>query len=67
MLCCARLEIGSLYRLFDQYLIRTVVFKALKNALDEQIAVIRHQYQRPTFSLLPKPLSSLLDPIKPQI
>lgn len=60
MLRCATLEIGFLYRLFDQGLIRPTVFEQLKNSLDEQMEAIRHQYKRPLFSLLPKQLSSLL-------
>lgn len=67
MLRCTSLEIGCLYRLFDQGLIGAVVFEALKNSLDEQMEAIRHQYRRPTFSLLPKPLSGLLDSVKSQI
>ncbi|WP_245905375.1 cation:proton antiporter [Photobacterium lipolyticum] len=60
MLRCASIEIGYLYRLFDQGLIRGVIFEELKNSLDEQMEAIRHQYQRPKFSLLPKELSGLL-------
>ncbi|WP_019613864.1 cation:proton antiporter [Psychromonas ossibalaenae] len=57
MLRCASIEIGHLYRLFDQGLIRTVVFEALKNSLDEQMEAVRHQYQRPAFAQLPGQLS----------
>ena len=64
MLRCASIEIGYLYRLFDQGLIRAVVFEELKNALDEQMEAIRHQYQRPAFSLLPKQFSNLFNLLK---
>ncbi|WP_372882435.1 cation:proton antiporter [Psychromonas sp.] len=67
MLRCASMEIGYLYRLFDQGLISTVVFEELKNSLDEQMEAIRHQYQRPAFSIVPKPLSKLLHQVKPQL
>lgn len=36
----------------------------MKNSVDEQMEAIRHQYQRPKFSLLPKQLSSLLNLVK---
>ena len=61
MLRCASVEIGYLYRLFDQGLISAAVFEELKNSVDEQMEAIRHQYQRPKFSLLPKQLSSLFN------
>lgn len=67
ILRCASIEIGYLYRLFDQGLIRAVVFEELKNSLDEQMEAIRHQHQRPQFSLLPKQVSSLFHRAKRQI
>lgn len=67
MLRCASIEIGYLYQLFDQGLIKAVVFEHLKNSLDEQMEAIRHQYQRPTFSHLPKQVSSLFHRAKRQI
>ncbi|UXI03804.1 cation:proton antiporter [Photobacterium sp. TY1-4] len=60
LLRCASLEIGYLYRLFDQGLIKAAVYQELKNSLDEQMEAIRHQYQRPTFSHFPQRLSGLL-------
>ncbi|MFT6985829.1 MAG: CPA1 family monovalent cation:H+ antiporter [Psychromonas sp.] len=66
MLRCATIEIGFLYRLFDQGLIRGIVFDQLKNSLDEQVEAIRHQYKRPTFSLLPKQVFNLLQRVMPK-
>ena len=64
MLRCVSIEIGYLYQLFDQGLIRAVIFEELKNSLDEQMEAIRHQYQRPVFSVLPKQFSSLFNLLK---
>ena len=61
MLRCASIEIGYLYQLFDQGLITATVFEELKNSVDEQMEAIRHQYKRPTFSLLPKKFSALFN------
>ncbi len=57
MLRCASIEIGYLYQLFDQGLIRAAIFEELKDSVDEQMEAIRHQYKRPVFSLLPKKFS----------
>ncbi|MCW8330167.1 sodium:proton antiporter [Photobacterium sp. SDRW27] len=67
MLRCASIEIGYLYQLFDGGLIKASVFEQLKNSLDEQMEAIRHQYQRPTFSHLPKQVSSLLHRARQQV
>lgn len=64
MLRCASLEIGYLYQLFDEGLIKSSVFEQLKNSLDEQMEAIRHQYQRPAFSHLPKQVTGLVHRIK---
>ncbi|HEY5715500.1 MAG TPA: sodium:proton antiporter [Psychromonas sp.] len=67
MLRCASIEIGYLYRLFDQGLISAVVFEELKNSLDEQMEAIRHQYKRPTFSILPKQVSGMMHQVRSHI
>ena len=67
MLRCASIEIGYLYQLFDQGLIKASIFEQLKNSLDEQMEAIRHQYQRPKFSHLPKQVSGLINLVRRQL
>lgn len=67
LLRCASIEIGYLYQLFDQGFITAPVFEELKNSLDEQMEAIRHQYQRPRFSHLPKRFSGLMARLWPPL
>jgi NhaP-type Na+/H+ or K+/H+ antiporter len=41
-----------------------LLLDSIVSAFDEQMETIRHQYQRPIFSLRPKPQSGLLGSIK---